>query len=162
MEKRKDFAFGKEVYLLGKDKEGVLYWLEQASWDCDWYWGFGYVENYTNNKQPHLSRDKNGHQHFDGLFLERNIYDSFKELLVETPLTNNEIWQLLELMKTFYTLRKTSELYHLGGSHITTNNIKDLLKNEEEENRINKELLPKLFEEVYKILTPTKEGDNID
>lgn len=28
-----------KYFLLGVDEEGVRYWLEQASWNCDWYWG---------------------------------------------------------------------------------------------------------------------------
>ena len=31
--------FGHKYYLLGADKEGIKYYLEEASWDCDWYWG---------------------------------------------------------------------------------------------------------------------------
>ena len=44
MKKEKRKAFGKKIYLLGKDAEGVKYWLEEASWDCNWYYGFGYIE----------------------------------------------------------------------------------------------------------------------
>lgn len=157
MKKEKRRAFGKDIYLLGADSDGIRYWLERASWDCGWYWGFGYVETYTNNKSPERSRDIQSHQHFNGLFLERNIFDSFKELLTETPLDNNEIWKLLELMKTFYTLRETAETYNRGGAHITTNPIKEQIQNKEEENRINQKILPAIFEEVYKILSPEEE-----
>ena len=157
MEKRKSHAFGKDIYLLGRDADGINYWLEEASWDCGWYWGFGYVETYTNNKNPHLSRDINSHQHFDGLFLKGGIFDSFKKLLVETPLSDKEIWQLLELMETFYTLRDTSDLLTNGGSHITNNPLRDEIKNDFEKTRINTELLPKVFNEVYNILSPEKE-----
>ena len=57
IKKEKDHAFGKDVYLLGKDAEGVKYWLESPSWDCGWYWGFGYVETYQRNWRPSLARD---------------------------------------------------------------------------------------------------------
>lgn len=40
MKKEKRKAFGKNIYLLGEDTEGTKYWLEEASWDCNWYWGF--------------------------------------------------------------------------------------------------------------------------
>ena len=49
MKKQTTTAFKKKIYLLGADAEGTKYWLEAPSWDCDWYWGFGYVETYTNN-----------------------------------------------------------------------------------------------------------------
>ena len=79
MEKRSTVAFRKRVYLLGKDGEGVAYWLESASWDCDWYWGGGYVKTYTQNDYPELSRDIDSHQHFDGLFFKsnKNGFDAF-------------------------------------------------------------------------------------
>ena len=154
MEKKTSYAFGKTIYLLGEDKDGVKYWLEQGSWDCDWYWGFGYIETYTNNKNPSRSKDISSHEHFDSKILNAGTYcfDTFKEIFVKTPLNDKEIWTLCELMKTFYTLEKTSELYYKGSSHITNNPSKDLLKNDEEYQRINKILIPNIMEEVYKIL----------
>ena len=158
MKKEKKHAFGKNIYLLGADKDGIKYWLESASWDCGWYWGFGYVETYTNNEKPEKSRDIESHQHFDELFLKKHIFDGFKELLTETPLENNEIWQLLELMETFYTLSKTADTYHIGGSNITRNILKDKIQSKEEVKRINEKLIPAICEEVYKILSPEKEN----
>ena len=32
--KRMSRAFGKIVYLLGEDKDGTLYWLEEPKWNC--------------------------------------------------------------------------------------------------------------------------------
>lgn len=154
MEKAVRKAFGKNVYLLGKDRLGTHYWLKEASWDCDWYWGFGYVRTYTNDKHPENSRDIESHQHFESLFFnkEKNGRDMFDTFFLETPLNDKEKWQLIELMKTFYTLQKYSELLYIGGSHYTENPLKETLRNKEEYDRINKEVLPKLFEEVYKIL----------
>ncbi len=57
MQKQMDHAFNKDVYLLGKDSEGISYWLEAPSWDCGWYWGFGYVETYRSNRKPSTARD---------------------------------------------------------------------------------------------------------
>lgn len=37
MEKCKKYMFGKRIYLLGADEDGIRYWLEEPSWDCDWY-----------------------------------------------------------------------------------------------------------------------------
>lgn len=154
MNKKVCKAFGKKTYLLGKDKEGIWYWLEEASWDCDWYWGFGYVETYTNNKNPEMSRDINSHQHFDGLFLKgpKMCKDMFDDFFAETPLNNNEKWKLLELMRTIYTMKEYSEVICRGGSNITNNPAEEVIKNQDEYNRINEIILPKLFEEVYKIL----------
>lgn len=135
MKKKVSFAFGKKVYLLGKDKKGKFYWLEEPSWDCGWYWGFGYVETYTNNKNPHLAKDCASHSHFDRLFLNNNInaFDSFKDFFVETPLSDSEIWMLCDYMRTFYTLKGN-------------------LTSKENEDLINKKLLPELFEKIKIIL----------
>jgi hypothetical protein len=34
--KRKDRAFGKDIFLLGKDSDGYTVWLEEPKWDCGW------------------------------------------------------------------------------------------------------------------------------
>ena len=157
MEKTVTKAFGKKNYLLGKDEDGIWYWLTEASWDCDWYWSFGYVRSYTNNEHPERSRDYDSHQHFNRLFLEgpsmcKEMFDNF---FIETPLNNNEKWKLLELMQTIYTLKEYSEVVYRGGSHIANNPLQEVIKSQEEYNRINKIVLPQLFEEVYRILEKT-------
>ena len=154
MIKTKKHAFDKDIYLLGSDSEGTNYWLEAASWDCDWYWGFGYVETYTNNKNPEIARDIVSHQHFDGLFFNKNKngYDAFNEFFSETPLTNNEIWKLCELMKTYYIMREYSDTLHRGGAHYTTNPCRNILQNNDEYNRINKNVMPEIFFEIYSLL----------
>lgn len=155
--KKKTFkAFDKKVYLLGKDKEGTYYYLEEPSWDCGWYWGFGYVETYTNNKRPDLSRDIKSHSHFNTMFLKNHlggVIGDFKDLLVETPLNDSEIWTLLDCMKTFYTLSKSAEVFGRGYSFFTEKAKIDGLKRKDLEKLINKDLLPLLFEKIDKILT---------
>jgi len=151
MKKEKSFAFGKNIYLLGMDEQGKKYWLEEASWDCNWYYGFGYVETYTNNNNPGASRDIESHQHFDGLFLNKD-YNSFKKLLVKTPLNDDEIWKLLELMRTFYILKDYHALIHRGGANYTQNDLYGIIKNDDEFKRLKEEIFPKLFNEIYKLL----------
>jgi len=154
MNKKITSAFGKEIYLLGKDKEGTLYWLESPSWDCGWHWGFGYVETYTNNLNPEYARDIKSHQHFDGLFFNKkcDYHKAWENHFAESVLSENEMWKLLELMKTFYVMRETSEIFGRGGSHITSNPCSDILKNEEKTKEINEVILPRIFEEVKKLL----------
>ena len=170
MEKQTSKAFGKKVYLLGKNEQGKLVWLEEASWDCGWNWGFGYIEIYTNNKRPDLARDINSHSHWSGLIGKQEYYDHAKQCfrmgsdyihhlndnpdMVETTLTDKESWELADLMNTFYTLRDTAGLFHSGNSHLTSVSGLDL-KNEQQEEYINKELLPKVFNRVYEILSPS-------
>lgn len=155
MEKTTSNAFGKDVYLLGTDKDDIAYWLEQGTWDCGWYWGCGYVETYSRNMSPSASRDINSHQHFNSMFFNKkgNAYDEFKRFFVETTLVDKEIWTLIELMKTIYTLKEYSGTINRGGSHFTTNPCKDLIMNSEEYERINDVVIPALLQKVYELLS---------
>ena len=129
MEKQTDFAFGKTIYLLGETPDGEKHWLEEASWDCDWYWGGGYVETYTNNNNPGKSRDISSHQHFDSLFFRQNTdgHTAFTKYFSCHPFTDKEVWQICELMKSFYIAREYSDMLHRGGAHYTTNPAKDTI-----------------------------------
>ena len=146
MEKEIKKVFGKKYYLLGVNQENEKVWLEQGHFDCDWYWGIGYVEIFNKRYS-----DIEMHTHFDSLFFNRNrcCYDLFVDYFKETTLQKNEIWQLLELMKTLYTLRETSDMIHCKGSHITSNEeIKEIFSNEYYNNlynKINNEEIPRLL-----------------
>ena len=155
MKKTKSRAFGRDCYLLGSDRDGVWYWLEEAKWDCEWYWGIGYVEAYTRNKSPETSRDINSHSHFSSMFFDKDKFckDVFDEFFVETPLNSKEVWKLMELMKAAYIARDYSDMLHIGGSHITNNPAKEVIKDDIEYKRINKEVIPAIMTEVYKLLS---------
>lgn len=147
IEKVTSHAFGKDVYLLGIDKEGIAYWLEQPTWGC------GYVETYTNNLDPNKARDINSHQHFDGMFLDKNMFDYWHEFFDESTLNDEEIWQLWDYMKSIYTLKATAELVGRGHSHVTEKSKCEAVKDTELCKRINEEMLPALFERVKRLLT---------
>lgn len=155
MNKTKTRAFGKDTYLLGRGTDGRHYWLEQATWDCDWYWGGGYVETYTNDLVPSCSKDIASHSHFDSMFFnkKKNGYDNFKDFFEETPFTDSEIWKICELMKSFYIAREYADMVHRGGAHYTTNPAKDIIKNDEHYNHVNKTVIPAIMEELYKVLS---------
>lgn len=155
MKKKTIKVFGNTYYLLGKDKDGINYWLEKESWDCGWYWGFGYVQTFTNNAQPTRSKDINSHTHFDSLFMNKNecIRDAFKNFFKETTLTDNEIWELTDYMKTAYTLKEVAELFKHGYSHQTERAKIDDLENNEQYDLVNKKWLPEVFKRIEKIMT---------
>lgn len=170
LSKKQSFAFGKNIYLLGEDNDGTKYWLEAPKWDCGWYWGFGYVETYTNNEDPSKSKDCQSHQHINSSFLGKqdyydhnlktwkqgeyihNIYDCPR--FVQTTFDEKAGWILSELFNEFYILKKTAELYHTGGSHTTTSPLQDLLKNPEQERHINEVLIPAITAKIIELLTP--------
>lgn len=156
MKKQTTIAFKKKIYLLGADAEGTKYWLEAPSWDCDWYWGFGYVETYTNNDCPSRSRDINSHQHFDSLFLNDskvNAFDAFKEFFKETTLNEKEIHLLIDYMSSFYKLKDVAKTLGVGYSNMT-----------ETAKEINEKILPAIFKQIDILLSDTDEqqigGDN--
>ena len=158
-----------EHYLLGKYKDGTLFYLKKPSWDCGWYWGFGYITTYTNNKSPEKSRDISSHSHFDGLLGKQEVYNFEKQTwqlseyahklsdnkeIAKIVLTENEDWTLCELVRTAYILKETAETLGRGGSHLTKNPCADIIKNEDEVKRINAIVLPAIFKEIENLLMP--------
>lgn len=130
--------------LIGYNNNEPIY-LSPPSWDCGWYWGFGYLGN------------KNCHYHVDGLAKDCNLFDGFKKHFGETlKVTDKQLWTLCELFKTFYILKETAEVLGIGGAHYTNNPCKDLIINKEEVERINNIVLPQIFEEIYKVLLAKK------
>jgi len=120
--------------------EGEQVYLAAPSWDCGWYWGFGYIQN------------KNMHTHFDGLGKNNmfdNIKDTFKEFIIQD---DNDLWKFCELMCTFYTLKATAEVLNRGGSHYCANTCKDIIQNTKEADRINNIVLPAIFDQIYLLL----------
>lgn len=167
MEKRIENFKNKRYFLLGTTNEikydyneGNHIWLEEASWDCGWYWGIGYVETFTNDKYPNLSNDISSHHHFDSLFLfdkKEDGVSKFKKLMKETTLSNAELWQFIDYMHSMYIARKWSDICYRGKSNYAAklpDDIKKLTKSNSEYSRINKIVIPNLLEKVYDLLTP--------
>ena len=129
--------------LLGYNNDKPIY-LSPPSWDCGWYWGFGYLGN------------KNCHYHLSGLNdgKNQNMFDALKEHFGDSFILKNDsdVWTFCELVKTAYTLKECAEVLGRGGSHYTTNPCKDLIINTDEVTRINNVVLPQIFEEIYKLL----------
>jgi hypothetical protein len=155
MEKRIINKFGKH-YLLGINKDGEYVWLEKESWDCGWYWGFGYLHTFTNNRQPERSRDLSSHFHFDSTFLNGPdcCHDMFKNYFTETVLTDAEIWELCDYMQTFYTLKSVAELFKCGYSRQTERAKIEKVQSETHYDLVNKVWLPEVFKKIEQLLAP--------
>ena len=136
-------------YLIGINKEGLKVWMSSPSWDCGWYWGFGYIKT------------KYSHSHYDGLVWHKNqkgdyIYHINEcEELTATTLTDSEAWELSDLMKRFYVLRDAAGIYGRGNAHFTSNTGLDS-SNKDICNRINTVDIPAITKRVLEILTPSK------
>ena len=131
-------VFGKNIYLLGQDNEGINYWLESPSWDCGWYWSFGYVETYTNNKSPQNSRDIDSHTHIKSGNNEN--YKYFSGFFEKTTFNETEKNELIELFKAFYALRELADKYHNNNAVFYYDAVKNLL--------------PDVMNSIIAILTP--------
>lgn len=138
-----------ENVLLGVNLWGQEIYLRRPSWDCDWYWGFGYVGN------------ADTHYHLDGLgnvdigVARLNLYDQllthFGEDVgaVGEMKKRNTLWTFCDVVQTVYALRKTAEVLGRGCSNYGTNPVTELIKNPAEVERINNVLIPRLIDEMY-------------
>ena len=148
MEKEVITQFRKKYYLLGIRKEDhAKVWLKAATWDCSWYRGLGYIEVFNKN-----CTDVKEHTHFDTLFL-KDIPESMREYFEETTFNNTEMWQLLDLMKSAYICREYSDLLKNGANICSKAVARPIVNNDTEYERLNKDVIPKLLKEVYKILS---------
>lgn len=154
LEKTKSHAFGKDVYLLGTDAQGVKYWLESPSWDCGWYWGFGYIQTYVRNQMPDRAKDIDSHEHAENFlsewFTEWN--NSTPRLSMQT-FSSQEGWELSELFAQFYFLKSAAENFGRGKCYVANTSApnwekKDLVK------EINEKLIPAVTARIIEILTP--------
>ena len=74
--------YPEKIYIGTVDGEKI--YLSAPSWDCDWYWGFGYIETYTNNNNPNKSKDIKSHQHAENFISEWFIeWNGSKPILKE-------------------------------------------------------------------------------
>lgn len=125
---------------MGEHYEEKIY-LSAPSWDCGWYWGWGYLGN------------KDCHYHLNGIDKSKNLFDALKEHFGNslTLKEDEDIWTFCELVKTYYTLRETAEVLGRGGSNYTSNPCADIIRNETEAKRINEVVLPAIFKSAYSL-----------
>ena len=129
--------------------------IVRPTWDCGWYWGFGYLERWKGRKG-----DIDFHTHINVEFSENgeshrcNWYEGMRHLLDKGDVFENDTkrWQFLEIVKTIYNLKMTAEVLGRGGSHYADNPLSDEIYNPIEVRRINEDLIPKLIDEMYKVL----------
>lgn len=165
--KKTDYGSREPVYLNG------------FSWDCEWYWGGGYIGN------------KNFHAHFNGAFLDcpdtrghclGNFFDPWQRLpeylkeedvkripngaavwenaeffLDDVPeRISDNWWRIKDLYKQFYALKEAAEIFHLGG-HCTNTGRNPAEINKAMEDKINDHIQTVIIPEIVKVLT-RKEG----
>ncbi len=154
LDKKKSHAFGKDVYLLGQDIDGINYWLEAPKWDCGWYWGFGYIETYSNNNVPNRAKDIDSHSHAHKFMSEYfTEWNGSKPILSNKTFNDSEGWELSELFEQFYFLRSAAENFGRGKCHTSDTKI-NTWKKPELVKEINDKLIPEVTARILEILTP--------
>ena len=114
-----------KIYLGNTTEYGRLY-LSKHSWDCGWYWGFGYIGN------------SRLHMHIDSLI--NGEYDVNKIFDGSTGITQDQWWIIRDLFRQAYALKAAAEVYQYGGHQTTRPGITDCIKNLEMAALINKDL----------------------
>lgn len=133
-----------EKILLGRNNVDGNIYLSKHSWDCGWYWGFGYLGN------------KNMHFHMEN-FLRNgpDLYVPIEKFLTETKITQHEWWVILDLFKQAYALKHCAEVYRVGGHLTTAKGVTDLIRDLEKAKAINadlEKLLDHTWEYVKKVV----------
>jgi len=105
---------------------GETIYLEKHSWNCKWYWGFGYVGN----------RDL--HTHFNSVFLGKET--DVNKIFSKTKITQAEWWLLRDLFTQAYALKNCAEVYRYGGHQTTLKGTTDIIQDKKQETRLNKDL----------------------
>ena len=136
----KDFRIGV------MDSRGVM--LRVPSFDCGWYWGFGYL----GNRDCHFHLD-----HLDSMdskLANKNLYDQLIGLFGDSlTIPKDRLWTFCEIVKTIYTLKEAAEVFGRGGSHYTQNPDKNALTVPEYVRHINDELIPMQIRSLWALLS---------
>lgn len=100
-------------------------YLSKHSWDCDWYWGLGYVGN------------RNTHFHFETYLKDGKLAS---ELFTDCNFTDSNWWIIRDLFVQAYALKEVAAVYRHGGFQSGRKGITDLLKSEEKAKQANDDL----------------------
>ena len=147
---RKTTRHGDKYALLGKTEDGDKVYLEKASYNHGWYFGFGYVAVFRENEHrqsahTHWNRYFTGKAHVTPEKIDDSLYDEVDGKLKETPFSKRELWKLCDLMKTFYTLKDASAIYRNGNSHLT-GQTHGMLKNQDIKEQVDRDTYKTIYE----------------
>lgn len=162
-----------KVFFGTRKKDGAPIYLSKPSFDCGWYWSFGYLGNAREHYHLESYAKKDHHLNLeDGSFKllteARNI-SMYDALLEDYSLNPNilgpidkfnlyhRLYTFCELALTAYALKEAAEVLGRGGSHMTSNPCAGIIKNPEEVKRINEIVLPAIFNQIAELIEPTWE-----
>jgi len=122
--------------------------LEDFSWDCDWYWGGGYLGN------------RNLHHHVDGVTNGENInlFDAMKKYFhKDLALNEDQLWRFCDLFTQFYAYKRAAECFKLGG-HYTSKGRNPAEIVPEMNVTINKHLETVIIPEIRKLMDEVQQN----
>ena len=133
---------------LGDSGEDVFF--EKHSFDCNWYWGFGYLET------------RHSHFHFDSVIPTESgrnylLFDLDHEIEIELD-PKLDGWLLMELFAQAYALKHAAELYHIGHAGIGDARGLGIERNEEKAKEINSEL-ETVLDNIWKYIVDSLKGE---
>lgn len=151
---------GKDKVFFGTRKEdGRRIYISKPTFDCSWYWSFGYLGNAR--EHYHLSsyqekqkfiKDSEGKYHVLTEKRNKNMVDCLSEDYDLSDTIKENIWAFCELAETIYSLKEIAKIYYRGGSHYTTNPSKSILQNKEKYLNTTFEVLPELLQTFWNLI----------
>jgi hypothetical protein len=114
-----------KIYLGHSEQYGAVY-LSRHSWDCNWYYGLGYLGN------------KNCHYHFES-YLDGKHW-KIEDVFTKTWLNQSQWWILLDMFKQAYALKHCAEVYRYGGHISSKSSVTDIIQSADKAAIINDDL----------------------
>ena len=130
------------------ENSGESVFLEKHSWDCDWYWGLGYLE--TSHSHFHFRNvvpNESGENHL--------VFDSGYTIKLDPRLNG---WVLMELFAQAYVLKDVAEMYYIGHVGIGDARGLGIEKNREKAKELNSEL-ETILNNIWEYIVESLEGD---
>ena len=132
--------------LIGHHKQNGPTFLEKHSFDCGWYWAFGYLGN------------RDCHWHIKSIINQPEEYcptwTNIDHHFSSTWLTQSQWWVLRDLFISAYALKKAAEVYKHGGHQTTmAQNLRIISK--QMSDQINADL-EKLLDNIWNFLEEEK------
>lgn len=131
---------GKDKIFFGVDRNTMEnIYLSKPTWDCGWYWSFGYLGN--KNCHYHLKDHQNNRK--------MNMHDCLSNDYLLTDKIKENLWSFCEQVNTVYQFKEFYEVVHRGGSHYTAHPLKEIVMDKVLAEKIAKETLPKLLQKFW-------------
>lgn len=112
--------------------------IRKHSWDCGWYWGFGYLS--AEGLHTHATT-----------FIEELLWHSKDQVFDDSIFkTDNDFWIFKDLLIQAYKLKECAEVYHHGG-HCINDPKTEIIQCKTKEKAINRDL-SKVLNHLWKFL----------